>query len=173
MSKSSKELITPIIMLGCICLVASFLLAGVFQITNPVILENAAKTASAARTKVLPEGDSFTDMGATFTDKQIVDCYKADNGAGYVITTKVKGMEAGLKVMVGIDSQGKVTGLSVLEHSETKGIGTKVLDQAYLDEKAIGLTSNDAFDGITGATYTSKGIQKVLDAAFAAYAQVK
>ena len=77
-------------------------------------------------------------------------------------------------MMVGVDAEGAVTGVSVVNHSETSGIGTKVvgneptasgvgvLDQFIGKSAADGtLTVGTNVDAITGATITS---QAILDA---------
>ena len=56
MSKSSKfSLFAPVIVLVCICFVASFMLAGVYGLTKPVIDEINEKTNTEARISVLPD----------------------------------------------------------------------------------------------------------------------
>ena len=168
MAKVNKSLFAPVIVLVCICLVASFLLAGVYQITKPVIDERTEETKSAARKKVLPDGNSFVQVTDVELPEGVVDCFKADNGAGYVFSVENKGMEAGLKLMIGIDINSMISGISVIEHNETAGIGTKVLADDNL-AKFVGCTSEDKVDGVTGATFTSKGVALGVSNAFAAY----
>lgn len=173
MAKSgSKEITAPIIVLVCICLVASFLLAGVYQITAPVIAEREKAEADAARIAVLPEGSSFTLKEIAAPLAGITEVYTADNGAGYTVSTNVKGMNSGLKLMVGINSNGEISGINVLGHDETAGIGTKVLDQANLD-KWIGTKAASAVDSISGATYTSNGVKTAIQAALDQVAAIK
>lgn len=173
MTKSgSKDIIAPIVVLVCICLVASFLLAGVYQITEPIITERAIAEASAARMAVLPSGSTFTEITGIELVPGVTDIYKSENGAGVAVSTNVKGMNSGLKLMIGINSNGEITGLNVLSHDETAGIGTKVLDPAFL-ENWIGAKTSDAVDSMSGATYTSKGVKAAIDAALAQFELVK
>ena len=173
MTKSgSKEIIAPIVVLVCICLVASFLLAGVYQITEPIITARELEEASAARLAVLPAGSTFTQV----TDVELVpgvsDIYKSENGAGYAVSTNVKGMNSGLKLMIGINSNGEITGINVLGHDETAGIGTKVLDPTFL-ANWTGATKADAVDSMSGATYTSNGVKTAITAALNQFELVK
>ena len=173
MAKSgSKEITAPIIVLVCICLVASFLLAGVYQITAPVIAEREAAEASAARVQVLPAGSTFKEVTGLELLKGVTEVYKSENGAGYTVSTNVKGMNSGLKLMVGVDTNGEVTGINVLGHDETAGIGTKVLDPGFLGNW-VGAKSADAVDSMSGATYTSNGVKSAIQAALDQVAAIK
>lgn len=172
MTKSgSKEIIAPIVVLVCICLVASFLLAGVYQITEPIITAREIEEASAARLAVLPAGSTFTQIDTELVNG-VTDIYKSENGAGFAVSTSVKGMNSGLKLMIGINSNGEITGINVLGHDETAGIGTKVLDSAFL-AKWTGTKSADAVDSMSGATYTSNGVKAAINAALAQFEAVK
>ncbi|MDO5331794.1 MAG: FMN-binding protein [Bacillota bacterium] len=172
MKGSAKEITAPIIVLVSICLVASFLLAGVYQITSPLIAEREQAAADAAKVAVLPQGGSFEENTSVEKVNGVENVYVAGNGAGVAIATNVKGMYAGLKLMIGIDSTGVVTGINVLANEETAGIGSKALDPSHLD-KYIGVTAADAVDGISGATYTSNGIKNSVAAALEQFAKVK
>ncbi len=173
MSKSaSKEITAPIIVLVSICLVASFLLAGVYQITEPIITERSAAAANAARKAVLPAGDDFVEVKDVELVDGISDVYKASNGEGIACLTNVKGMYAGMMLMIGVDSTGAISGINVLGHGETAGIGTKVLDNAYLS-KWFGATVGDEVDAIAGATYTSNGVRDAVKAALEQFALIK
>ena len=169
MKSGSKEITAPIIVLVCICLVASFLLAGVYQITSPIITQREIDAANAAKMAVLPAGSTFTENTECEKAEGVTNVYVADNGAGIAVSTNVKGMYAGLKLMVGVNDKGEITGINVLANEETAGIGSKALDQAYLD-KYFGSKSADAVDGITGATYTSKGVKAAINAALEQFA---
>ena len=86
-----------------------------------------------------------------------------------------------IEMMVGVDASGAVTGVSVINHSETSGIGTKVvgneptasgvgvLDQFVGKSAADGtLTVGTNVDAITGATVSTRGITTGVNAALAA-----
>ena len=83
----------------------------------------------------------------------------------------------------GEDAEGAVTGVSVVNHSEPSGIGTKVvgneptasgvgvLDQFIGKSAADGtLTVGTNVDAITGATVSTKGVTAGVNAALAAVA---
>ena len=58
-SNTFKEYIQPVVVLVAICLVMTFALAYVNSITAPIIADNAAKSADAARAELLPAASTF------------------------------------------------------------------------------------------------------------------
>ena len=111
--KAVKEFVVPAAVLTAICLVVSGALAGTYQLTEPVIEAAKRAEADASRVVVLPDGKNFEEVSASGLDN-IVDAYKAGNGAGYVITGKAKGYGGDLQVMAGISSDGKITGVKLM-----------------------------------------------------------
>ncbi len=163
-SNNFKEHFIPAIVLVCICLVVSLALAATYNVSNPTILANQKKSADEARLEVLPDGDSFTEYDGKLTGG-VDECYIADNKSGMAVTSEYKGFGGAVKVMVGVDSDGKITGVKVTEHSETPGLGTKAMTADYLKqykgvaEAGAGHIRDDAaIDAVTGATITSNAV---------------
>lgn len=169
MSKFRDGMIGPTVVLLSICFVITFALAGVFNITDPVIRQQEAEAADAARQTVLEAGDTFTKIEGVSLPEGVVDAYQADNGAGYVFTSKARGFDGLVTYVVGIDSDGKVVGITMFDHSETPGLGTKIGDPAYL-EKYYGDVDPNEVDAITGATRTSESLKNALKQAHEAFA---
>lgn len=165
--KSKDNVIIPIVVLVGICLVVSAALAGVYQLTAPIIEQRAIEMANSARTMVLPDGDSFTQYEETLVEG-VKEVYLADNGAGVVCTTTAKGFGGDVEIMVGVNSNKEVTGVQVMSHSETPGVGTNALTEDYLS-KYIGQSGSDGVDAYSGATYTSKAVKAGIDAAITQY----
>ena len=163
-SNNFKENIVPALVLVCICLVVTLALAGTYSVANPVIEKNQQKAADEARMEVLPEGDSFTQYDGKLV-AGVDDCYIADNKAGMAVTSEYKGFGGAVKVMVGINANGEITGVKVTEHAETPGLGTKAMEVDYLKqyvkvaEASGGHINDDAnIDAVTGATITSNAV---------------
>ena len=78
-----------------------------------------------------------------------------------------------MTAMVGVDQDGKVTGVTVTEHADTPGLGTKAMEETYLKEQYTGLEKggesnikNDAnVDQIVGATISSNAIYQCVSEA--------
>lgn len=101
-----KENFIPAIVLVCICLVVSLALAATYNVSNPTIIANQQKSADEARMEVLPDGDSFTEYDGKLVNG-VDDCYIADNKAGMAVTAEYKGFGGAVKVMIGIDANGR------------------------------------------------------------------
>ncbi|MCQ4636788.1 FMN-binding protein [Anaerovorax odorimutans] len=162
--RTFKTTIAPALVLVIICLVITAALAGTYSVASPIIEKNAQKTADEARAKVLPAGDSFTQYDGKLVEG-VTECYFADNKAGMAVTATYKSFGGTLTAMVGVDQDGKVTGVTVTEHADTPGLGTKAMDVEYLkqyggvDAAPEENIKNDAnIDQIVGATISSNAI---------------
>ena len=170
-----KDIIKPIAVLAAICLVVTALLATVNAVTLPIITEADEKAAAKARQEVLTEADDFDQLD-TDLPEGVTEAYKAKNGAGYVFKLETKGYGGVITMMCGVKADGSIESVQTLSHSETSGIGSKVVDKksSYRDN-FVGKTADnyEEVDGITGATISSKAYKKAIKAAFEAYQTVK
>ncbi len=170
-----NEIIKPILVLGCICLAVTALLAYVNLVTAPIIKAADEKAAAEARAEVLSEAEGFELIDVKLPD-EVTEAYKAENGAGYVFKLSVKGYGGDIVMMCGIRSDGSIEKCKTLSHNETSGIGSRVVsnDSGYSD-KYVGKTAEDyeEVDGVSGATISSKAYKKAISAAFDAYNTVK
>lgn len=183
-SNTFKEYIQPIVVLVAICLVITFALAYVNSITAPIIAENAAKTADAARAELLPAASSFEkyegELVVVDPDKiYVTECYTAE-GAGMVVTVDTKSFGGILTEMIGIDNTGAITGVKVLSHADTKGLGTKAHDPAYLAAYAglselagaENIKADAAVSHVSGATISSNAVYQGVCAALEQFNKV-
>ena len=180
-----KEYGMPVVVLVAICFFTTLLLALTNSVSAPIIVRNAEISATANRTELLPEADGFTKVEdieyCTSSDAKasVTDVYKADNGAGYVMTCVTKSFGGDLTMMVGLDSTGAITGVKVTDHADTPGVGTKDQDPEYLAQyiQKNSLSAEDCkkepgFNFITGASVSGTAIHKGVYAALAQYAQL-
>ncbi len=168
-----KDIIKPIAVLGAICLVVTALLAYINSVTSPIILAAEQKAAEEARLEVMPEANSFEKIDSELPEG-VTEAYLADNG-GYVIMLTTKGYGGDIRLICGI-LDGRLTKIKTLSHSETSGIGSKVVDNAsgYSDNYAgKNAAECEDVDTVTGATISSTAYKKAIANAFAAYDQVK
>ncbi|MBO4861560.1 MAG: FMN-binding protein, partial [Firmicutes bacterium] len=171
MEKSKNSFIAPIVVLVVICFVASAVLAGVFKITDPIIQTRAQEAANQAMAQVLPAGRDFTEFKGDL-ESGITAAYSTGNDAGTVCSTSFNGFGGAVKLMVGVDAEGKVTGIQVMEQSETPGVGSNALTDEYLAQFKDA-TSADGIDAYSGATFTSKAVKRGVNAALAQAAAIK
>ena len=167
------------ILLG-ICAVVALLLGVVNAVTEPIITQMQAEKTAAAMSMVL-KAEDYEKVDASFDN--VVAIYEAISGGkqlGYVVEVTTNGFGGAINMVVGVDMNDAVTGVSVTKNAETKNIGTKVVgDQSVLDRfigKSGTLTVNtgaNRFDGISGATVTSKAVTAGVNTALAAVAALK
>ena len=140
-------------------------LAGVNPITAPAIAQlNAQKTQEAIE-QVLPGGGSALD---SFPETDLVSqVYASDSG--YAVEVAPSGFDNTISMMVGVDTEGKVLGVSVISHSETAGLGAVAADNtpkgSEFRERFVGQSGTVAvtkdggqIDALTGATITSRAV---------------
>ena len=178
--------------LTVISLVVAALLGLVNNVTADKIAEIDAENTRIAMSAVVAEGSEFTDkleisqdvidaaaaQGGKVTELYGVKTGGADNG--YVMKVSASGSQGTIVMMVGVDANKAITGISVVSHSETSDIGTKVvgnepntagvpvLDQFQGMSGAGSLVVGKTITAISGATVSTKGITMGANAALAA-----
>ena len=149
-------------------------LAGVNSITKPIIEQLTAEKTQQAIEAVLPGGyeEEITDYAdATGLVSKV---YKGANG--YALEVQPVGFDSAITMMVGIDAEGNVLGISVVDHSETAGLGAVAAATTSAGEafraQFVGTSGSVAvskdggeLDAITGATITSRAICAGVNAA--------
>ena len=177
MNGKFKDLFAPTIVLLVICLVATALLTGTYQVTKPIIDQRALEAAGSTRGEVLPEGDVFLPMEDITLVEGVTEVYQAENGAGLVITSGANGFGGVVEVMTGINADGEITGVKITNHSETPNLGTNAMTEEHLSQ-FIGASkiTNKAggegtmIDAYSGATISSTAVFNAVDAALLQFA---
>ncbi len=177
--------------LTAICLVVAALLGGVDAVTREKIDAINLRNTEEALAKVLPDCEfekvELTDgmtAAAAASGAKLTEAYKASSGSeavGYAFKVVASGSQGNIEMIVGVDADNAVTGVSIVSNKETKGIGSKVMDneptkagKPVLDQfmgktyTEAGLTVGKDIDAISGATVSSKGVTKGVNGALAA-----
>ena len=154
--------------------VVAALLACVNAVTAPVIEElNAAKTQEAI-SAVLPGG--FDTEITDFTDESGIVSKVYQGANGYAVEVGPGGFDNTITMMVGVDNEGKVLGISIVSQTETAGLGAvsaaetpkgiAFRDQFVGQTGSVSVTKDGGtMDAITGATITSRAICVGINAA--------
>ena len=134
---------------------------------------NAKKVVEAARIKVLPVAKTFSEEeGKEASGKKFIPGKdEAGNLVGYVVSASENGYAGAIDFVLGIDKEGKITGLDIVGSQETPGLGSKINNQDWKN-LWVGRDSqykfNKSVDAFAGATIspecTYNGIVKVLTA---------
>ena len=154
-----------------ICLVVAALLGVVNSFTEPVIDAAQAEKTAKAMAQVLP-ADEYVPVEVGEDAKGVLSLNEARTAGdcvGYVVEVQASGSQGAITMLVGVDAETKaVTGVAVTSQKETANIGTKVVnDQSVLD-RFVGMSHDkgqitvnageNRFDGVSGATVSSKGV---------------
>ena len=187
-----KYLVKLTVPLFVTCVIVAGLLGFVNKLTLPnITAANERKTAKAIQ-EVLPEMEGsptvmeLTDemtAAAAGAGATVTEAYEAQAGGsviGHALKIVASGSQGNIVMMVGLDAEGAVTGVSIVSNSETSGIGSKVMNNEPLTsgtgvlDQFIGKSAADGeltvgknVDAISGATVSSKGVTTGVSAALA------
>jgi electron transport complex protein RnfG len=192
MNELQKHIVRVGLLLGIFAIVATTLVALTETNTRQKIIENEREALLKAVSAVVPADRYNNDIlldtmtlpatQALGTKKETV-IYRArqnDKASAVVLTVIApNGYSGKIKMLVGIDSNGTLTGVRVISHKETPGLGDKIdekKDAWILQFAGLSLTSpssaqwkvkkdNGAFDQFTGATITPRAVVSAVKSA--------
>lgn len=130
------------LILFIITAVSASVLAVSNDITAPRIAEADRLADQVAKQEILPKGDKFEsiDEGKLKEIKNensnILEIFEAQSGSdiiGYTVKAKVNGYGDEIEFMAGISTEGKITGIKILNHGETPGLGANAT-KSYFTE---------------------------------------
>jgi electron transport complex protein RnfG len=182
MAKSESTLKNMILSLTLIALVSSAGLGFVYELTKePIALSVLNKKLNAIR-EVVPEftNDPNDEMFRLPTGEgDSLDIYPAKNNGevvGYAINTYTsKGFSGNIYLMAGFKPDGTIIGISVLNHKETPGLGTKMTEPEFKEQftgknpgEFILKVKKDGgqVDAITAATISSRAFCDAIQRAY-------
>ena len=177
---NAKEMFKPVLVLFLICLITTAALAGTNALTAGKIEENSINTEIETRKNVLPEASKFEER-----DDYVEGFSEDGKTVGYVFVTEAKGYGGTIKVMTGVNVNGSVTGVSVLEHSETVGLGANAAKSSFVDQykgsipdSGFTVTKSEVsaegeVAAVTGATISSRAVTNAVNQALELYKSVK
>ncbi|MGH4138919.1 RnfABCDGE type electron transport complex subunit G [Clostridium sp.] len=151
---------------------AGLLLGGAYEITKAPIAEKIASDKQTAMKEILPTADKFEKADVKINDKvsEVNVGLKGTEIAGYAIKVAPKGYGGPVEIMVGISNDGKVTGIKILTHTETPGLGANAPKPEFsgqfknkptkdkLEVVKVAPSKENQIQAITGATITSKAV---------------
>ena len=164
-------------------LIIAAVCAGLLGLVNAITEEQIAilteQKTQASMQEVMPDASSFEEVDYTGADTTgLVTAANAaldasGNVIGYVVQTEPSGFGGVIQMVTGVDASGAVTGVSIIDMSETSGLGTNAAKPAFKDQ-FLGTTGDLAvtkdggtIDALTGATITSRAVTNGVNAAVA------
>ncbi len=163
--------------------------------TKDAIKEQVRLQEESARKEVFSAAESFEEVkdlesvtGTNEDERLVKKAYNSlKNGEviGRVYSVESIGYGGVVSVAVGIDNSGKTTGVEIVSHSETPGLGSKAGDEAFISQLAgitpkepltvvkAGSSKDEEIDAVSGATITSKAVIKAVQAAIEVDGELK
>lgn len=155
-----------------ICAIIAGIVSFVYALTQKTYLQNQERQKAEAIGKIF-------SMDAPVTDKlsdNVYAIYGTDGKTlmGYCVeVVESSGYNGDITMMVGFDADKKVSGVEIVSHSETPGLGSKVEGDEYR-KQFIGVDKEltyEEIDGISGATFSSKAVLAGVNQATSALAE--
>ncbi len=184
-----KDMLKMGLFLFVVSAVAGVLLAITESVTAPRIAENQKALLEQARKEVLPQAAIFSmnEFKASETATAVSYCAGFDQQgkiAGMVLNVYPKGYAGAIEMVVGLNPQGKISGVKILSQKETPGLGTKLADPVFLEpfKKLISTKEQPVFkvkqdggdvDAITAATISSRAFCAGIRNSLEVFNQVK
>ena len=170
--------------------VSAGVLAWLNGATKDLIAQNEAMASMdpAILEAVMPGSVLFKDYDDTALveaiigeNEKVVNIMTAvdssGNELGKIVRTwsTVKGFNGDIELYVGFTPEGQLSGISVISHQETSGLGSRAAEPAFTSQfiakdSSSEIGEND-YDAIAGATYSSKSVLSAVNNAINVYTQ--
>ncbi|MDL2300474.1 RnfABCDGE type electron transport complex subunit G [Clostridiaceae bacterium OttesenSCG-928-D20] len=178
--KPRDTALSLIIILFAITSITGLLLGLVNFITEEIIANKAREKTELAMREVLP-GEFVYEELLEYAGGSVNNVYAAKSGSeisGYICNETVSGFGGMLNIIIGISKDGEITGLSIVSHSETSGLGSEAAKPQFKDQ-FIGATDSLAvnkdggtIDALTGATITSRAVTDAVNLALEVFDRI-
>lgn len=187
MQKIKSTFLNMTVIMTAVAIISAAAVTYVYQLTLPAVTENMKKAEVEAISDIF--GDEFDNnpiaektavpMKKGIKELNIYPLRKQD--MIYAIAVKSytnKGFGGELEIMTGFYIDGTMAGYKVLNHKETPGLGSKIMENEFISQ-FIGLKieggklklrkEGGQIDGITSATISSKALLDAVNNAKKAY----
>lgn len=190
MKKLESTLVNMVAVLVGVAVITGGLLAWVNHVTEgPIKLQDEMALANGIKEVMCADDLKVTaddEISQTFDGKELkFVVHKVADGSGKFLGAAVESVTMGfggdLKVLVGFDAEGNVLGYTILQASETPGLGAKADKWFQADGKGsiIGKKADNPLkvknddgdvEAITASTITSRAFLKAVNQAYQVYA---
>ncbi|MCX7957395.1 MAG: RnfABCDGE type electron transport complex subunit G [Endomicrobia bacterium] len=170
---TDNNIFKMVIVLFIICCLSGLSLSYLYVKTAPKIQLNKIEKEIKIKKQIMPKSENFSTKSIS-NNLVIEECYSKDNKViGLLLKDISKGYAGDIEYLVGIDisTPPKISGIKIISHKETPGLGANVAKEKFLFQ-FIGKTANELtlkkenpdglIDAITGATITSRAITNSL-----------
>ncbi len=160
---STGKLIKIALSLLVICAVTSGLVAAVYALTYDAIEAASVQAKQNAVKSIFAESDNIVEIQGTYPNS-VSSVYRVEASGvqiGYAVDITSTGFGGDINMMVGFGTDMAVAGVSVIEHSETPGLGANIKNDSFLEQfKGISdqIVVGSNVDALSGATISSKAV---------------
>jgi len=162
--KSLPQAVKMVLVLFLTTALTAGLLSTVNSLTKDRIAENLEEDMRRSFVEMFGEGVSYKTLGDLPEGAEAIYEITYNGETYYCISVLSAGFGGDVNIMATFDKGGSIAGVSVISHSETPGIGTKVFEKSFL-AKFKGKASADEVDAISGATISSNALKSGINTA--------
>ena len=172
--------------------ISAFILSMSNNITEPVIAEANLIKDQEAKKELISDADNFKEADQDLLnkvnslDEEILEVYQAEKNEeiiGYTFKALTKGYGGNIEFIVAISTNGEVSGLKILNHSETPGLGENITKDYFyesFEDKAINSeliavespSGENEVQALTSATMTTDAVVDKVNEIIDVYKQV-
>ncbi len=166
--KNNNSVLRMVLTLVVIAVVSAGAMSYVNKITAPLIAQQDELKLQKSLEEVI-EAEKFEAV-----EEGVYKALKGDEPVGFCVINLSAGYGGDIKVMTGVDNTGKVTGVSILSHGETAGLGANATKEDFRNQyKGKGFeisvsktqSSDTQIKALSGATVTSDAVTKAVNEA--------
>ena len=170
-----QKILKLTVILFIVCAIVAGVLGVINELTKDRIAEqNRLKTEKAYAAVLVADSYEAVDFDAAAFPT--VDSISKAGEAGHVVETTFSGAQGSITMAVGVDTELKITGISIIKHAETAGLGAvaaattsagETFRGNFVGKSGIVSVTKDGgeIDSITGATITSRAVCAGVNAA--------
>ncbi|MFA5015353.1 MAG: RnfABCDGE type electron transport complex subunit G [Actinomycetota bacterium] len=149
----------PVIFLAVIVTVAVVLLIAVNSVTSSTVESRKVEEVKSTLENI------FSGIDRYEIEDEIYIVYQDNNRIGYAFMADGSGYGGDIEILVGLDNNFGIIGISILAQTETPGLGSRITESSFTDQfkglsvSDIALASEGGkIDAITGATISSRAV---------------
>ena len=163
MKANALKEIFPVIFITLVVFVSVALVSGTDSITKDKIAYQIDQKIQGMLVETFPDMNEYTFTGDIYT------IYSDDTLVGYAFLATGKGYGGDIDILVGLEDEQTLKGITIVTQSETPGLGSRIIESSFVSE-FVGANIDDIFlkkdggqiDAITGASISSEAVVDVV-----------
>jgi electron transport complex protein RnfG len=149
----------PVVFLAVIVTVSVVLLVVINNMTSSVVESRRVEEIKGTLENIFPEMSQYEIEDGVYI------IYQDNAKIGYAFKASGSGYGGNIDILVGLDNNFGIKGISILSQTETPGVGARITESSFTDQfkglsvSDIALKSEGGkIDAITGATISSRAV---------------